>query len=192
MLDPRYRWYSIKLKDENLKECIYYFRGITSKELRVAGTKPTTFEAETYLLNQVVVPEKDWLTMLGGVAMKLLKEIYKYSGLNEEQLTFDEAVNWIQSENGCMEAAAIAMIPSCTPDVLENCDPFQYAKFLIMGKFQFETMYGIPVEQAFLPADQRPQENNGIDTTPRPGVPAMPGPGERIMQTEAAFEWKKR
>jgi hypothetical protein len=191
-LDPRYRWYRVRLKDEFLQPCDYYFRGVTAKELRIAGSKETTFEAETYLLEQTVLPRKDWNSMLGGVAMKLLQEIYRFSGLSEEQVTFQEAINWIQSENGAMEAAAVAMIPSCTPDVLENCDPFIYAKFLMMGKFQFESMYGIPVEQAFLPADKQPQVNNGFDPTPRPGPAVMPGPGEVGQQIENQFEWRRQ
>ena len=192
-LDPKYRWYKICLKDEKYNPCVYYFRGATSKELRIAGTKETTFEAETFLLDKVVLPKKDWNTMLGGVGMKLLQEIYKYSGLSEDQVTFQEAINWIQSENGAMEAAAVAMIPSCTPDVLETCDPFIYAKFLIMGKFQFESMYGIPVEQAFLPSDKQPQVagSNGIDITPRPGPAVAPGPGEVGHQIENQFEWRR-
>jgi hypothetical protein len=188
-LDSKYRWYKIVLKDENFHPCEYYFRGLTSKELRVAGSKETTFEAETHILEQIVLPKKDWLNMLGGVAMKLLQEIYRYSGLSEEQLTFSEAINWIQSENGSMEAAAIAMIPSCTPDILENCDPFHYAKFLVMGKFQFETMYGIPVEQAFLPADKQPA--GGIDISPKPGPFVPPKPGEVGQQIENQFTWTR-
>lgn len=191
-LDPRYRWYKITLKDENFKPCEYFFRGLTARELRISASKETTFDAETFILEAVVTPQKNWLTMLGGVCTRLLEEISKYSGLTNEQLTFVEAINWIQSENGSMEAAAIAMIPSCTPDILENCDAFQYAKFLMMGKFQFESMYGIPVEQAFLPPDQRPQANNGIDTTPNPGAPAMPGPGEVGRQIEDQFVWKRQ
>lgn len=188
-LDSRYRWYKITLKDEKLNPCDYYFRGVTSRELRIAGSKETTFEAETYFLDQAVLPKKNWEIMLGGVAMKLLQEIYRYSGLNEEEYTFQEAINWIQSENGAMEAAAIAMIPSCTPDVLENCDPFQYAKYLLMGKFQFESMYGIPVEQAFLP--NAGGKDNYIDTSPKPGAPTLPGPGEIGHQIENSFEWKR-
>lgn len=189
MLDSKFRWYKIRLKDENLKPLDYYFRGVTTKELRVAGTKESTFEGEQYLLSKAVLPEKDWNTMPAGVAAKLLQEIYKFSGLTEEGITFGEALNWMQSENGALEAAAVAMIPSCTPDLLENCDPFIYAKYLIMGKFQFETMYGIPVEQAFLPKDNPHAE--GIDTTPRPGPAANPGPGEVGHQIEDQFEWKR-
>jgi len=190
ILDPRYRWYKINLKDEKFQPCTYYFRGATSKELRIAGSKETTFEAETFILSKVVLPTKDWLEMLGGVAMKLLQEIYKYSGLTEEQITFQEAVNWIQSENGAMEAAAVAMIPSCTPDVLENCDPFHYAKFLIMGKFQFESMYGVPVEQAFLPSEEK--ADSDIDFSPKPGPPVTPGPGEIGQQIENEFTWRRK
>lgn len=187
-LDSRYRWYKIRLKDENLNPCDYYFRGVTSKELRLAGTKPSTFEAETFILQKVVLPQKNWETMLGGVSMKLLSLIYRYSGLTEDQLTFKEAQDWIQSENGAMEALAVAMIPSCTPELLENADPFHYAKFLMMGKLQFESMYGIPVEQAFLPREP----DNRIDPTPNPGTPVMPGPGEVGRQVEDSFTWKRQ
>lgn len=191
-LDSRYRWYRIKLKDENLQYCDFYFRGATAKELRIAGSKETTFDAETYLLSSLVLPKKDWITMVGGTATKLLNEIYRFSGLTEEQITFTEAVNWIQSENGALEAAAISMIPSCTPDILENADPFQYAKFLMMGKFSFESMYGVPVEQAFLPPDPNAPPSNGIDTTPNPGTAVAPGPGEKMMQVENSFTWRRQ
>jgi hypothetical protein len=186
--DNRYRWYRISLKDENLKPCVYTFRGATMKELRIAGTKPDKFEAEHYLLNKLVYPQKDWPTMLAGVVNKLLGEIYRYSGLSEEGLTFSEAVNWLQSDNGSLEAAAVAMIPSCSPDLLENADPFQYAKLLVMGKFMFETIYGIPVEQAFM----QHAPDNSIDPTPNPGPATLPGPGEIGYQVEDSFTWKRK
>lgn len=191
-LDPKYRWYSIELLDEKREKCKYVFRGVTARELRIAGTKETTFEAERFILNATVHPQKDWDSMLAGVVSRLLSEIYNRSGLTDEGTTFVEAINWIQSENGAMEAAAVAMIPSCTPELLENCDPYTYAKYLVMGKFQFESMYGIPVEQAFLPQKDRPTANNGIDITPNPGPPAMPGPGEVARQVENSFVWKRQ
>lgn len=186
-LDPKYRWYTIKLKDEFLKPCSYTFRGLTTRELRISGTKETKYEAEHFILTQVVTEQKDWNTMPAGVCLKLLKEIYRLTGIDDEGLTFKEAMNWIQSETGSLEAAAIAMIPSCTPEVLENCDPFHYAKFLVMGKFQFETMYGIPVEQAFMGAPP----SGGIDPNPKRGPEVRPGPGEVGYQVENQFEWHK-
>ncbi len=188
MLDNRYRWYRITLKDENLQPCEYTFRGVTAKELRIAGTKPDRFGAEQYLVEQAVTNKKDWLNMLAGVVAKLLKEIYRVSGLDDEGLTFAEAVNWIQSETGALEACAIAMIPSCTPDLLENADPFHYAKYLVMGKFQFESMYGRPVEECFLGK----QPISPIDPSPKPGPAARPGPGEVGHQVENQFTWHRQ
>lgn len=187
-LDHRYRWYKIELTDEFLKPCTYYFRGLTVRELRISGSKLTTFDAESYILETLVLPQKPWDTMVAGTPLKILKEIYKYSGLTEEGLNFAEAIDWIHSEQGAMEAAAVVMIPSCTPNELETCDPFHYAKYLTVAKLQFESLYGRSIEEAFL---GKPPEGNDLDFTPNPGLPATPGPGQIGQQIEDQFTWRR-
>lgn len=184
-LDSRYRWYKLPLQNASQQTEVFYFRGITAGELRKAGTKRTKYEADNFILSSVVLPYKDWDLELAGTANRLLSEIYKYSGLTDESLTFTEAINWVQSEHGALEAAAVAMIPCCSLELLHNCDQFDYAKYLIMGKFQFETMYGIPVEQAFVQQDSPALQPQAV-------TKATPGPGEIATEVENSFTWSKK
>jgi hypothetical protein len=185
-LSPNFRWYKVKLKDSNLKLVDFLFRGVTTKELRIAGLKPDKFSAENYILSRAVANPTDWEIALAGTSNKLLFEIYRVSGLDEEGLTFKEALDWLQSENGALEAAAVAMLPGVTLDLLENCDPFHYAKYLFMGKFQFENMSGIPVEQAFLGQPAEGQPNVSKVQADRAHLKS----GERGFDIEQ-FSWKK-
>lgn len=155
ILDSKFRWYKIRLKNELLQPEDFYFRGITRKELRIAGLRPSKFDADTYILETVVNNRKNWLEMVSGTADRLLSMIYKYSGLDQEGDTFREAISWIQSESGAMEAAAVCMIPGCTLETLDTADPYNYAKYLALGKFSFESIYRVPVETAFLPKSEK-------------------------------------
>lgn len=185
-LDPNFRWFKLKAIDNKLKECYYIFRGITTKELRIAGTKSDKFAAEEYILSCSVLGEYDWENMLAGVTNTLLAEIYKISGLTEESLTFTIAADWISSETGALEAAAVSMISGLTLEQLDNCCPTNYAKYLLMGKYQFENMYKIPIEEAF-------GINTGSSrTSTSETVIAQDALGRDVAkQSRTTFEWKQ-
>lgn len=185
-LQPNHRWFKIKLKDSTGKIVDFYFRGVTSNELRVAGTKEDLFASESYILSCCVLSNEDWeTTAFVGTAKILLNEIYKISGLTDEDLPMKEAARWISDERGSAEAVAITMIPSLDLQTLQNCNQFDYAKYLLVGKLMFESLYNIPVEQAFVTKSQ-PQ------TPPIPNIrseaPPMPG---QVATSQELFTFKK-
>lgn len=194
-LDRKFRWYRIKLGPPKSKK-YYYFRGLTANELRIAGTKPSKFEAENYILDTCVQNiKRPVIEEFGGVASKLLMEIYRVSGLDETGETFQEAVSWMMSPEGRVEAIAVSMIPSLTLQELRNCDPHDYAKYLLLAKFQFENTTGMTVEEAF------GVNANGITETPESPVgfgqmiPPEPvnvsptNPSTRVV--EGGFTWRR-
>lgn len=193
-LDPRYRWYKVSLpvvQEKNKKHVVgkkdFYFRGLTCREIRIAGYKPDKYQAEDYVLSTCVLdPPNNWDYQLAYTTLQLIKEIYKCSGIDDEAVTFTEAYGWISDEVGLLEAIAVAMIPSVTLELLENCDPFNYAKYLAIAKFQFETMYGIPIQDAFKTGEEgdRAQESH---LTTRDQITR----DQRSAVDVTSFSWKK-
>jgi hypothetical protein len=184
-LDRKFRWFTVKLKGPDSKSLVpYTFRGLTQGELVAAGTKPDKDSAEDYILKTCVV---DWNAenQLSGTTLFLLEKIKNISGLDDEGKPFNEAVDWMTSDDGKFEALAIALIPNCSPEVLRNCDPSDRAKYLLIGKVQYETMYGRPVGEAF--GALAPQQV----ATQQPMNNPIPGVGEKAIWTEDSFSWSK-
>lgn len=126
----------------------FIFRGLTRRDLRLAGLKDTTFLAERFILETCVEGDWDWENLPGFIVNNLLNQIYKISGIGSTT-PWDEAANWLDSEDGRSEAVASAMIPYCTPEYLENCDPVNYAKTIYLGRFILKVTMGITPEQLF-------------------------------------------
>jgi hypothetical protein len=158
MSDTHFRRFRLRIGDK-----VYTYRGLTQQEIKTASSKKSG-EAELYILNRCVEGDHDWENTLAGITERLLSEIYKISGLTDEQVTIKEAVEWITSETGGAEAMAISVIHGLTLETLHNCCPFTYAKYLILGKYLFETLYGIPAEQVFL----RPKDSKEPPKVPVP------------------------
>jgi len=172
-----YKYYKIVLLDSKLRTPKdYVFRGLTAAELRRAGLKASTYEAENYILETCVQGEENWETALCGVVQKLLKEIYRISGVDAEGSIYNDAIEWIQSETGSLEAVAVALVPGLTLEHLHNCDPFYYCRYLTLGKFQFESLYAIPISEAFKLQENTPQTGVGTTTNiPFPRDQLKPG-----------------
>lgn len=181
-LDKRYRWYKVELINEWGKPQTYVFRGVTAGELRRSGAFASETESETFLLNQCVLPESDWSNGLAGVSRILLEKIYRVSGLDGTSYPFEEALHWLKTDSGALEAAAVSMISGLTLEHLESADPAARAKYLAMGKFMFETLYGVSVFEAF--KSDKPAQ------TPVPGV-QQPGVPAGNYSEESSFTWKR-
>lgn len=181
-LDKRYRWYKVELIDEWGKPQTYVFRGVTSGELRRSGAYASEVESETFILTQCVLPERDWSSAPAGVSKILLEKIYRVSGLDGTSYPFEEALHWMQTEAGALEAAAVSMISGLTIESLESADPAARAKYLAMGKFMFETLYGVSVFEAFKPE--------------KPGKPTVTGAPKGVLppgeySEESSFTWQR-
>lgn len=182
-LDKRYRWYKVELIDGWGKPQTYVFRGVTAGELRRAGAYASETESETFILNQCVLPEMDWSTGPAGVSRIILQKIYRVSGLDGDESPFEEAVHWLQTDSGALEAAAVSMISGLTLEHLELADPAHRAKYLAVGKFMFETLYGVSVFDAFKPGDKK--QAAGVPGAPPP--PPVPGNYEE----KSSFTWQR-
>lgn len=187
-LDRRYRWFKANLLGPDRTRKDYIFRGMTSGELTIAGSKSGEFEAESFILSQCVLnyeEDKEW----AGTAKALYDLIINISGIDSEARTLQEAQRWMHHEEGKYEAVAISMIPSCTPEIMRNCDPSDRAKYLLLGKFMFTSIYGKEVEELF--GEQAPTPNNMDDAFfTNPEVP-NPAKGEKVTFVESGFNWKK-
>lgn len=184
-LDPRYNWFSVKLvRPPKKTPQEYVFRGLTAKEIQVIAKLPTFFDAQKYALQTCVIYDGDWDKNYGWVCQTLSDKIWEFSGLTEGAKPYREAVEWIQHDVGKMEANAIAMIPGLTLEILENADPRNYAKYLLIGKHQFESLYNIPLEQAYA---------NGQQEGEVAQVRHLSSPVEKgqVGTQVAEFSWKK-
>lgn len=181
-LDSRFRWYKISLLGPDTKPKEYIFRGLTANELRKAGLRPDKDVAENFILATCVVNLESLDVELGGTCIQLLNNIYVISGVTEEGRPYQEAATWIESEQGKMEALAISVIPSLTLELLRNCDPADYARYMMLGKFHYESMLGQPAANAFGTVE------NGL-IPPDPVVPPPPGQSARV--SEGGFTWTR-
>lgn len=149
-LDRQYRWYKINLRGANCKYRDYYFRGATAGEVKVAGAFETATEAEDFLLKNTVLHLEDPQAELAYTMERLYAEICKRSALlTEDNLPFQDALNFLKSDIGKIESAAVITVPSLDLCKLHNADPTHYSVYLLLGRYLFESLYGVPVEQAF-------------------------------------------
>jgi len=153
-LDKRYRWYSVALK-KNKATVSFIIRGLTRAEQRKKEIKK---DAETYVLNCCVVGKHNWDTEYYGICNSLLNNIYELSGITESAKPFKEAVSWIESPERIIELFSVAFVAGCSFDILDNCDPVDYAKYCVAGRFIFQLMTGKKIDDL-------------IGDTPIPDIP---------------------
>lgn len=188
MRDPKYRWWKVELLGPDWKLQPIYFRSLTAGEGRQQQRLPPE-KAEVFILKHAVYGGEsiDWDRFPGGASRTLLQCIYGKSGMGEDEdgSVWDQALNWLKTDFGKLEAVAVTMIPGLTFEVLENCDSLHYAKYLFIGKHNFETMYNIPVSEAF---NFEPQTKPAEVRRPAQTVP--PRPGEVVWNTEEEYSWR--
>lgn len=190
-LDRKYRWYRARLKGPDFELQDYVFRGLTADERRKLGELPDTADWERYILERCVLGDRDWSRELVGTAKSVLLNIYRHSGMVEEvySLTGEiednrpllEALKWIEHDEGKMEALAVAMVPGLTVDMIRHADEYDRLRYLIIGKFVYETLYGRPAEEAFGKPKKAGQH--------APGQLRVPGVGEKEILEAGGFTW---
>jgi len=179
-VDPRYRWFCITFRAKTgNKTASFVFRGFTGAESRRAGGQHTAFDSEVFLL-KCCVPNIDLDAVEYNICSRLLKEIYHVSGWNEHGAPYKLAAEWIQDETGSLEAAAVCMIPGLTLQELDTCDPQDKAKYLIMGKWLFESLYQCKVEEAF--SGKKEPKKGGTIQAVKPKLPEN-------HQVVESFDW---
>lgn len=189
-LSRKYRWYKIELLDKDRKPSIFIFRGMTADEIRIAGTKKDGSSAEDYVLESCVLDVGPVGEMLGGSSRTLLENIYKVSGLTEEASPIAEALEWIQSDEGTAEALAVSMIAGLTVEILRTCDPHDRAKYLILGKFMFESIYGVEAKDASFSGNKGTQKEfiPPSRQVTKDGKKVIDIPGSEVER----FHWQKK
>lgn len=193
-LDRAFRWFKIVLSDEVGDPRAYYFRGLTANEVHIAGTKPDIEAAENFILSRVVLPVVDWATFPKvGVPERLIEEVNHASGLTEAGIPQAEAVDWVTSPLGGMEALAVAMIPGLNLSLLRNACSFSYWKYLMVGKHMYETIYSRQANETFQP-NQAIGPNDDFSMNLPPDNAALLGMNPRNPKgvvTEAGFTWSR-
>ena len=160
-LDKKYRWFAITLKDSSYRPKEYIFRAITRREFLASRTYENEFAQQEYFLKTCVANYVG--DELQGTCERIISEIVKLSGIDGDDLTLvSELQAWMDDEEGVNEAIAIIMINGITPDYLDNADPVDRLKCLLLGRkmFQVFTMQtGVTMEDLF-PALEKKVEND--------------------------------
>lgn len=160
------RRYKVKIRGRE-----FVVRGLTKGERRKLETKKTKESRNRYILETCVEGDIDWDQIeesSPGLIVSLLLQIIKFSGMSEDSTAFSEALEWIETPEGRAEALAIATVNGLTLETLYNCDPHDYAKYLVMGKFFLEALYGIPANQFLGLTDS--EEDTQSNMPPQPVV----------------------
>lgn len=171
-----YRKYKIKIKDRT-----FVFRGLTQKEIRTAARKKGG-DVDLYILRTCVEGDYNWDEEHAGVTNRLLTEIYRVSGLDEAGEPANEALEWIKSPGGRIEAIALAVIPGLTLDILDNCDPHDYARYIIATKFVLARLYGLMLEDVI---DLQNQQE-GVNPGALPVGPSRVAPGSLLSTAQGS------
>lgn len=189
-LDRKYRWFKTRVLGVDWTPTEYIFRGLTANEIRIASSKKPDVAAEDFILKTCVKNLENLEDMPGGSCVVLLQHIYRISGLTDEVDPIREAIEWIQSDEGTAEGVAISMIAGLSLETLNNCDQYDRARYLIIGKFMFETIYGVDVKKASFSRSQ--EGGSGSQYIPPKRVATENGfvevPGAVVDQ----FTWSKQ
>lgn len=158
-LDPKYDWYRVHVLGIDLKNTVpLHFRSLTYKELVKYNTllQIDEVKAVDYVINVAVKEELSPKFPYGSINL-VVDLILKKSDFEE---AFKDANQFLNSEDGIMQMKTVAVIPSVTFELLENCSPQHYARYIIMGNAIFDQMMSGGEEQApqngsyFVPSGQ--------------------------------------
>jgi hypothetical protein len=149
-------------------EYSFVIRGLTNGEYKDLSRKyskiPDRFQLEACKLAVQEPSEFNFSEAQAGLIEKLFDEILNSSALKQGEGTrfenfVQEATDWLTSEDGRMEAIALATIPGLTLDILEESDPPIRIKYLWLGLFNCNNFFGIPHE-AILNPEEYAEKNN--------------------------------
>lgn len=168
-LDSRYRWFVANLKVKGNETNTFTYRALTRKEQKKLSSIKDEEKCETFVLKTCVQSNINLEEIPVGTHRKLIQLITKVSGLDEENLPFKEAKEWIESDLGCIEAAALATIPGCSLEALDNMDISYYFKYLIEAQVLFKSIYQIDPKAAFSEQAARPPQAPLLSQQQQPG-----------------------
>ena len=158
--DPKYRWFSVKLRTKGNTTESFVYRALTRKEQKKLAKMVDEDKCEMFLLNTCVLNKCDFLDLPAGTYKKLLQLITNESGMDDDSKPFFEAKEWIESELGCLEAAAVATLPCCSLEMLDNSDMSYYWKYLLVAQVIFTAVFRIDPSKAFNEKAPNPQQQN--------------------------------
>jgi hypothetical protein len=158
------RTYRVRVADEE-----FTIRGLTRAEyletIRRFGHNELLLQNYICGIATLTPINYNWDQSLAGVADSIAKAIWNVSGLSAQsdgflQSFIKEANEWLESEEGKLEAIALATIPGLDLETLHHCDPPDRIKYLWLGQFNCQLFYGID-PQVIL----HPEEHQGKGAT---------------------------
>lgn len=143
-------------------------RGLTRREccnlIRRYQHEPALLELEACRLSVLEPESYDWENNLAGIITNLFSKVWDVSGAdaNGQYLTAyaQEATDWLMDTQGKQEAISLACVPGLTLELLHNADPPDYIKYLWLGQFACEAIFGIPIDRLLTPPPPPPEQMN--------------------------------
>lgn len=159
-LDPKYRWFSIKLKVRGNVFSDFVYRGLTRREQRKLASITDESKSEDFILKSALAKGQEYDELPAGSYKKLVQLITSISGLTNDDAPkpFTEAMEWLDTDLGSLEAAAITVIPGCTLEALDTMDNTYYWKYLLVAQILFKSTYQIDPATAFSSKPQPAQQ----------------------------------
>ena len=150
-LDRKFKWFKVSLKDTYNTRKDFIFRGATRRELKVYNDclQANNPDSADILLNSCIQNCDNSKDLLPGTFETLLNLVIKHTGGGEDDVPFNKAKSWLESETGSFEAAAVMALPGLTFDILYDSDPIDYYRYLLIGKQLFERIFQINPSEAF-------------------------------------------
>ena len=176
------RRYKVVIGDDS-----FVVRGLTRKEcqtlLRRFQETPALLEIKACQIATLEPSDYNWEYSLAGVVTSLFEVVWNLSGMSQEEGSYlnkyvNEATEWLMDTQGKQEAISLACVPGLTLELLHGADPPDYVKYLWLGQFACEAIFGIPVDKLLSPppvakgpSDPHAEGQHSIRSTRVPNSP---------------------
>lgn len=111
----------------------------------------------------------DWENNLAGIVSNLFSVVWDISGSDANGSYIGnyvkEANEWLMDTQGKQEAIALACVPGLTLEILQKSDPPDYIKYLWLGQFSCQAIFGIDVERLLSPPPPQKSDQHTIRST---------------------------
>lgn len=171
-------------------------RGLNRSEVLTLYRKYSSFPAllEIKACQQATIEPEDfnWEESLAGVVSTLFGIVWDLSGssANGDYLGqyIKEATEWLTDTQGKQEAIALACVPGLTLKTLQEADPPDYIRYLWLGQFACQAIFGVSVENLLNPPEPKKDPNmirstRAKDSPPPSHPPPSPHSEEEDYQT---------